>query len=66
MTKDQDTYAIVGTFTAEPPFEWLNDGLLFTPRTQQVGKEAITCVAGAVLVSRLMPVTSNLSRPHPN
>lgn len=40
VTKDQDTYAIVGTFTAQPPFEWLNDGLLFAPRTQQVGKEA--------------------------
>lgn len=40
MTRDQHTFAIVGTFDAVPPFEWLDDGLVFVPTSEGNGKEA--------------------------
>lgn len=40
VTRDALDYPVVGTFEATAPFDWLNSGVVFVPRGQQVGKEA--------------------------
>jgi putative ABC transport system permease protein len=45
ITRDQQTYTVVGGFAAEGPFDWLNDGVLYAPTERAVGAEARVVVS---------------------
>lgn len=45
VTREQQAYAVVGSFAASGPLEWLNQGVVYTPSGQAVAEEARVVVS---------------------
>ncbi|MHA6510466.1 ABC transporter permease [Tessaracoccus sp. Y1736] len=59
ITRDNHTYAVVGTYDAAAPFDWLRDGAIYVSATPGVGEQARVIVDD---VGQLGPTERGLRR----